>query len=84
MFLQYGGKGPEILKITWSECAVALILYVFRAASASRTKGTAIYNLYGIRWDFLIVSLAIVRILSQRHLTVPTAADTTPLIRYVP
>jgi len=84
MGLQYGGKGPEILKITWSECAIALILYIFRAASASRTNGTAIYNLYGIRWDFLIVSMAIVGILSRYRLTAPTAADTTPLIRYVP
>ena len=65
MGFQYGGKGPEILKITWIECAIALILYVLRATSASRTKGAAIYNLYGFRWDFLVVSLALVSILSR-------------------
>lgn len=57
---QYAGKGPEILKITWTECAVALCLFALRAASASRTKGAEIYNLCSIRLDFITVTIAIV------------------------
>lgn len=60
MGFQYGGKGPEILKLTWTECAVALTLYVLRAMTASRTKGADIYNFFGIRLDFISVTVAIV------------------------
>jgi hypothetical protein len=65
MGFQYGGKGPEILKITWTECAVAFIFYLLRAFSASRNKGADIYNVLGIRLDFVTVTVAIVSTLSQ-------------------
>lgn len=65
MGFQYGGKGPKILEITWTECVVAFLLYLLRAFSASRNKGADIYNILGIRLDFITVTVAIVSILSQ-------------------
>jgi len=53
----YGGRGPLIMGITWTEAAVALSMVVARLFGASIRRGE-------LRWDFVWVALACV---SQSH-----------------
>ena len=56
----YGGRGPLILGITWSEAAVALILIALRAKGASLAPSSAVPNFFGLRWDFIWVMFSLV------------------------
>src|SRR3981189_2924437 len=58
----YGGKGPLLLGITWSEAALAVILVGLRAKTASFCPpGHAASGLFGLRWDFIWVMVALVK-----------------------
>lgn len=58
----YGGKGPLLLGITWTEMGLALILLVLRARTASVCpSGKLSSGIFGLRWDFIWVVVAFVR-----------------------
>ncbi|KAJ5088426.1 hypothetical protein N7456_012042 [Penicillium angulare] len=57
----YGGRGPLVLGITWSETGLAFILIILRAQTASiRPRESLVDRLgvYRLRWDFIWVILA--------------------------
>lgn len=63
----YGDQGSTLLAITWTWAAIAIILYILRAASAARQQSTD--RLFGLRWDFTWVSLAFVATLTAQITT---------------
>ncbi|KAJ5089737.1 hypothetical protein N7532_008421 [Penicillium argentinense] len=68
----YGGKGPLLLGVTWSEMGLALILIVLRAKTASVCPpGQPSSGIFGLRWDFVWVILAfMVALAAQSTVTV--------------
>jgi hypothetical protein len=56
----YGGRGPLILGITWSEAALALVLITLRAKGASVAPSAAVSGFFGLRWDFIWVMFSLV------------------------
>lgn len=57
----YGGKGPLILAVIWTEMSFASILFVLRARTASvYHQGQIPAGLFGLQWDFVWVILAFV------------------------
>jgi len=61
MVSAYGGKGPLVLGVTWTEAALALILVGLRAKTASVSPGGKMSaGIFGLRWDCIWVIIAIV------------------------
>lgn len=61
----YGAQGPLVLGITWTEAALALILVLLRAkAAAFSTENKLSVGVFGLRWDFIWVILAMVTLSS--------------------
>ncbi|KAI5370483.1 hypothetical protein Slin14017_G013620 [Septoria linicola] len=65
--LLYGEEGPRLLAVTWTWTALAIILYSLRAASAAVQPSTD--RLFGLRWDFIWVTLALVATLTAQITT---------------
>ncbi|KAB8231305.1 uncharacterized protein BDW43DRAFT_313119 [Aspergillus alliaceus] len=57
----YGGKGSLVLGVTWAEAGLALILFALRAKTASFSPpGQPYFGVFGVRWDFIWVTIALV------------------------
>lgn len=57
----YGGQGPLVLGITWTEAGLALILIGLRAKTACFCRpGQLSSGIFGVRWDFFWVILGVV------------------------
>lgn len=69
----YGGRGPTVLGITWSETGLATILILLRTKNASirppRPNSVIGFSgIYRLRWDFVWVIVAYVR--DGEHLSI--------------
>lgn len=55
------GRGPIYLIVTWIEASIALALYALRARYASIARKDIANSFFNVRWDFIWVTLAVVR-----------------------
>lgn len=55
----YTGRGPILVTVIWTWAGIATVLYVIRAIKASIAP-KAVHSFFGLRWDFLWVTVAYV------------------------
>ena len=56
----FGDGGETLLAVTWTWTAIATIFFVLRTWYASREPSREHSSFFGIRWDYLAVTMAFV------------------------
>ncbi|CAK4031383.1 hypothetical protein DOTSEDRAFT_158433 [Lecanosticta acicola] len=66
----YGTEGDTLMGLTWTWTWIAIMLFVLRTAFASKAPRDTL-SFYGIRWDYIWVTIAFVTaLISQIFITV--------------